>query len=651
MTKDRPTRHSLRTLEDVQDATVLGVPADLPKSSYDLLLQTARRCPEAPALSFFLEAGSHDRTARWTYRQLFASVTKTANFLSNLGVGAGDVTALILPNLPETFVAIWAGEAAGIVMPVNPLLEPTSIAALLNTAKAKVLVTLGPSPDSDLYEKAAAVIPLVPSLEHVVLVDLVHYVPGLRRIGAAYLRYRALRKAPPLPVSVKVHKFADGIRQMPGGHLTSPRPIAATDVASYFCTGGTTGLPKIAIRTHGQEISNAWMVTRMLGDALGDDVNLFCGLPLFHVNAVIAVGLSSLLRGDHVVLGTPKGFRGAGVVQRFWEIVSHHKITAFSGVPTLLTSLLDQPMAQFDLSAFRAAISGAAPLSADLLKRFEVTCGVSVIEGYGLTETACVASMNPVEGERRAGSVGLALPNVDIRSVILDGDGAFVRDTLPGEAGALIISGPNVFSGYLSPEHNKRLWVDRVDGRRWLNTGDLGRIDPEGYLWLTGRAKDLIIRGGHNIDPSSIEAALEAHPLVALAAAVGRPDVYAGEVPVAYVQLRSGASIKPEELIRFVAANIGERAAVPKAVIALDQLPLTPIGKIHKPSLRLLELGHAARSALDGAGVAVVSLEALTDTRVGNMVRIVAAVEDTDRIREALSGFTFPHVVIEEETR
>ena len=172
---------------------------------------------------------------------------------------------------------------------------------------------------------------------------------------------------------------------------------------------------------------------------------------------------------------------------------------SFSGVPTLFAALLEHSTAGHDLSSFRCAFSGAAPMSVELMRRFEREAGVPVVEAYGLTEAACISTINPVEGERRNGSVGLSLPVQEVCIVQLGADGAYVRDAAVDEVGVVAIAGPNVFNGYLLPEHNRGLWIDRGDGKRWLNTGDLGRLDADGYLWLAGRAKDLIIRGGHKI--------------------------------------------------------------------------------------------------------------------------------------------------------
>jgi fatty-acyl-CoA synthase/long-chain acyl-CoA synthetase len=233
--------------------------------------------------------------------------------------------------------------------------------------------------------------------------------------------------------------------------------------------------------------------------------------------------------------------------------------------------------------------------------------------------------MNPVDGESRVGSIGLRLPWQDMRAMLLDAEGALVREAGIDEIGSICISGPNVFPGYLSEEHNKGIWVNTrdADGRVkvWLNTGDLGRMDADGYFWLTGRKKELIIRGGHNIDPKTIEEVLAAHPSVALCAAIGRPDAHAGEVPVAYVQLRAGASASEAELLAHASAHISERAALPKSITAMDLLPVTAVGKIFKPALIMREIELVLRQEAGAAAVTLDELKVEQDPKLGMVAR------------------------------
>jgi fatty-acyl-CoA synthase len=374
---------------------------------------------------------------------------------------------------------------------------------------------------------------------------------------------------------------------------------------------------------------------------------VLCGLPLFHVNAVLVTGLLPFSRGAHVLLATPHGYRSPDVVKRFWEIVAHHRVTFFSGVPTLYASLLQTPNDGHDVSSLKFALCGAAPMPTRVFRSFEERFGVKILEGYGLTEATCVSSVNPVRGERRVGSIGLRLPGQAMKTVILDADGRYVRDAADGEVGAVVVSGLNVFAGYLDPSQNERLFVDCHDDRRWLDTGDLGRRDADGYFWLTGRRKELIIRGGHNLDPAAIEEPLHRHPSVALAAAVARPDAHAGEVPVAYVELRSGANVTEDELLQFLQREITERAAVPKHVRVLKAMPLTPVGKIAKVALKKLEAKDALESALAEAGVRHRGLSIVEEPSRGLVARLeVSSNEENSAGAKVLGAFTLPFTVV-----
>ncbi|MFL9965176.1 acyl-CoA synthetase [Paraburkholderia sediminicola] len=627
-------------LRDVLAIETQGQLADLPSSTYEMICRGAAINPSAPALSFFAAADDYRNAECWTYSELVRDVTRTANMFARLGVQRDSVVAYVLPNLPETHFVIWGGEAAGIVCAINPLLESEAIGELLNASCASVLVTLAPFPGSDLWQKVQAVLPKAPCLQHLVLVNLADRMPGGERLAAQMLERGEDSRLhgsggvhSAVPAHVGIHDFSSAIAREPGEAVSSTRRISIDHVSSFFCTGGTTGLPKIAIRRHGNEVANAWSAGRFFGESIGPGKTIFCGLPLFHVNAVVVTGLLAFSRGAHVVLGTPQGYRGEGVVKRFWEIVEHYRINFFSGVPTLYGSLLDVPVGEHDISSLEYGLCGAAPMPVELLRTFQARTGIRILEGYGLTEGTCVSSVNPPLGERRVGSIGLRLPGQEMKAVVVDENGRYVRDCVADEVGQLVISGPNVFVGYTRLEQNIGIWMEGGDGGRWLNTGDLGRCDPDGYFWLTGRKKELIIRGGHNIDPAAIEEPLHRHPAVQIAAAVGRPDMHAGELPVAYVQLKPGTTATEAELAEFLRREINERAALPKGIRIVDAMPLTGVGKIFKPALRRRETADALRSALAEAGVEDASVSLLDDTSRG----IALHVELADPAFEALA--------------
>lgn len=619
----------IATQRDVEAIEAAGQPSDLPRSTYEMLQRGAALDPEAPALSFFLRTDDHRRPETWTYRQLLSQITQTANFFNRLNPSKSAVIAFVLPNLPETHFVIWGGQAAGIVAAINPLLEPAAIAELLNAAQASILVTLAPFPGTDLWQKAQQIAPKVPSLRHLVTVNLADRVHGMKGLAARLLQRREQRRLlgargmrGAIPGSIQLHDFASAIRGEPGDRLLSGRRIQPEDYSSFFCTGGTTGLPKIAMRRHSNEVANAWSASLFLGDGVGRGKNVFCGLPLFHVNGVLVTGLLPFSKGAHVILGTPQGYRGEGVVSRFWEIVEHHRVNFFSGVPTLYAALLQCPIGSHRIDSLEYGLCGAAPMPLQIFNEFQQRTGLKILEGYGLTEGTCVSSTNPPLGERRPGSIGLRIPGQSMKAVLLDEHGAYLRDCAVRETGVLAISGPNVFAGYKLPEQNKGLWIELGDQKPWLNTGDLGYVDADGYFWLTGRKKELIIRGGHNIDPATIEEPLHRHPAVLLAAAVGRPDAHAGELPVAYVQLRPGAAVSENDLLDFARQEILERAALPKHIRIVEQIPLTGVGKIFKPPLKHQEAEDALCTALKAAGVAYTRLSVMDDKSRGTSVQV-----------------------------
>jgi len=538
-------------------------------NTYDLLKKGASINPDATAISFFMAGDSYDQPLQVTYRDLMANINRTANLFHDLGVGPRDVVSYLLPNLPHTHYILWGGEAAGIVNPINPLLEPATIVEICQAAGTKVLVALAEFPGSDIWQKVEAIRKELPGLKAVI-----------RIMG-------------PSDEGNGIYGYDEIIGRYNGEKLDSKRAIAPADVASMYHTGGTTGTPKLAPHHHFNEAAMAYMIGAAAELNTGEAA--LCGLPLFHVNGTTVTGSMPFSMGAHVVLLGPRGYRDPSVMQNFYKIVDHYQAVTFSAVPTVLSVLLDIPKGDADISSLRYAICGAAPLSVELFKRFEAHSGMKILEGYGLTEGTCASSFNPYHGRQKVGSIGLRLPYMQMKIFILDSKGLFVREAATDEIGSVCIKGPNVFNGYLDNAHNQGIWPKQG----WLNTGDLGRQDADGYFWLTGRTKELIIRGGHNIDPAAIEDPLYRLPGVQVAAAVGRPDPHAGEVPIAYVQLQEEADLSETQIFEYLKAEIGERAAIPKAVHIVDQIPLTPVGKIFKPSLRWQAIEQVYRTELE----------------------------------------------------
>ncbi len=526
------------------------------ESTIEILEKGAAIDPNAPAISFLLNGDSYDQPMVVSYQTLIGRIRQTANLFSDLGIGPGDVVSYVLPNIPYTHYVLWGAEAAGIANPINPLLEAETIRDICTAAKTKVLVTLGDLPGTEIWKKINSIRKGIPTLKQVI------QIMGQTNEAEHIIGYD--------------EKLAD----YPSDRYLFDRKIKKDDIASLYHTGGTTGTPKLARRTHYNEVIMAWNLIAMGGFDPG--ATLLCGLPLFHCNGTIVTGLAPFSFGGHVVMLSPMGYRDPGIMKNFYKIVEKYKAETFSAVPTVLSVLLDIPVGDADISSLKYAICGAAPLSVELFRRFEAHSRMKVLEGYGLTEGAVASAINPKDGERKIGSIGIRMPYQQMKVVILDEAGQYVRDAKVEEIGVVAIKGPNVFKGYVEEAHNKGIWLP--DG--FFNTGDMGRMDKDGYFWLIGRKKELIIRGGHNIDPAAIEEPIYKMPNIKMAAAVGRPDPHAGEVPVVYVEVAEGADISEEKVMDWAKAHIGEKAAVPKEVVITPQIPLTPVGKIFKPALR-----------------------------------------------------------------
>jgi fatty-acyl-CoA synthase len=343
-----------------------------------------------------------------------------------------------------------------------------------------------------------------------------------------------------------------------------------------------------------------------------------------------------------VVIPARLGARSKRFIANYWRLVERYRISVLSGVPTTLSVLVDVPLDGADISSLRPyAPTGSAPLPAEVARKMEERFGVRMIATFGATEFTQNATQPPRDGDPRYGSTGLRIPYTQVKTVALDGKGGIARECAPDEIGVIVIKGPGIIPGYVNPEFDKALFV----GDGWVNSGDLGRIDKDGYLWVTGRAKDLIIRGGHNIEPAIIEETLLAHGDVQLAAAVGKPDAYAGELPIAYVQLKPGARTSAEELKEFARARIPERAAAPTEIHILDRMPLTDIGKPMKAELRHEAARRVFAAALEAGGIR--AEVAVGPHKVhGTLAKVTLSNgADEEAVHRILDPFAIPHEV------
>ena len=448
------------------------------------------------------------------------AVSAVAALLAAAGLGPGGVLAIMLPNRVELVTSMFAAWRLGAaVTPVNPALTAQEAQYQIDDAAATLVIADGASVQK-LQGGGQRIIPV----EDVT--------------------------SPVLPDKPPTMSAAPGT------------------LALLIYTSGTTGRPKGVMLDHANIGETAERVAAWFD--MDHDTRCLLVLPLFHVNGIMVSVVSPLQAGGSTFIA------GRFDAATFWGTVERARPTFFSAVPTIYALLVSWPGGQPDTGALRFVICGAAPMPRQLIDEFEQRYGVPVVEGYGLSECTVACTLNPLHGARKAGSVGLPLPGIDVG--VVDQQDLLLP---AGQAGEVVVRGPNVMRGYLRrPEETAE-----VLRGGWLHTGDVGRFDEDGYLTLVDRVKDLIIRGGENIYPKEIEDILHAHPAVLEAAVVGQPDPVFGEQPVAFVTLRPGRSAGPDDLIEHCRRSLA-RYKVPRAVYVEEALPKNPVGKIAKPVLR-----------------------------------------------------------------
>src|SRR5690625_1314066 len=557
---------------------------------FERLSRTVESFPDRPAISFQIRSGPRSKHETLSWAELRHRTIQAANLFRKLGIGPEDTVAFLLPNCNEAVVTLLAGCTAGIVAPINPLMEPGHMAAILRELNAKLLVTLAPFPQSDVAERAHKALEEAPSVETVLEVDLKHYLPPPLSWAVPFIRPRTRRAKGP-----RVLDFNREVDAHDGEKLSFAEG-GGERIGACFHTGGTTGVPKLAPHRQIGMVYNGLCAAVTIIDE--SDV-LLCPLPLFHVFAAYPILMPCVTSGAHMVMPTPAGYRGKGVFENFWKLIERWGVTFMVMVPTAASRLMQQKI-DADVSTLKYALCGSAPMPAELFRRFEKATDVKILEGYGMTEATCLIAVNPPHGERKIGSVGLPFPYTEISILEINGEGEGARHCGEGEVGEICVRNAGVFPGYREGALNAHLFAGP---EKWLRTGDLGRIDADGYLWITGRMKELIIRGGHNIDPAMIEEALATHPDVALVGAVGQPDAHSGEVAAAYVELRPGATTTAEEPGEVAEKNNIGRAAIPKHVEILPELPKTAVGKVYKPDLRKRATARIYGKALAEAGI------------------------------------------------
>jgi long-chain acyl-CoA synthetase len=556
-----------------------GVPAqiDVPDEPLHVALsRAAQRFPDRPAIRFYGRS--------ITYRELDNLANRFANALIALGVQKGDRVALLMPNCPQMVLAYYGGLRAGaVIVPTSPLYVESELQHQLEDAGASVVVCL-----SALYGLVQRVRPRLPALRSVVVTNIKSFFPRHLRLLFSLTRERQGGHHVQLPTDGSTSWLNPLLLQ--ASDVEPDVNVGSSDLALFQYTGGTTGVPKAAMLSHRNLVANTLQVRAWLGDlASPDGADVVLGvLPLFHIYAMTTIMNFSIVGGGTMVL-LPRFD-----VDDVLKAIQRERPHLLPGVPTMYTAISRaRDLSRYDLSSLKGAISGAAPLPLEVQKEFEALTGARLIEGYGLTEASPVTHCVPLSSGHAPGTVGVPVPSTD--AAIFDGADP-TRPLGPGEIGELAVRGPQVMQGYWQrPEESAQVLRDG-----WLFTGDIARMDADGFFSIVDRKKDMIISGGMNVYPRDVEEPLYAHPKVLEAVAVGVPDQRWGEAVKVYIVLREGETASAQEFIDYCRTHMA-RYKVPKQVEFRSELPRSMIGKVLRRQL-LQEEEAAAHANAERAG-------------------------------------------------
>ena len=617
----------LRTLADV--AAYEQVPLEERIFSWDVNDWMRRGCsldPDKVAIHY-VESGRPDgECVSIRYRELQARATQAANLFYSLGVGPGDAVFYIVPTMPQLVVVTMGAISTGIACCANWMLKGEHLLELIRSSKAKVVIALGPAPGYEIWENVQAIRAELP-----LSVKLI----SVRGPGGTALSVEG--------DGADLDALLD--RQL-ADRLLFERRAKPDDLAAYVHSGGTTGSPKLVKLTHRGMAYKCW--ANMVVMAHTPEDVLFADYPMFHIAGIFGKCILVVANGMSMVIPSPIGARDKKFIANYWKFVERFKVTIMSGVPTTLSVLAKHPPTTEDIRSLRPYMcTGSTAMPAEVAREIQQGTGVRVLATYGATEFTQNVTQAPRDGDPKYGSGGLRLPYTEVKIVKLDAGGRIERECATEEIGAVIMRGPSITPGYVDSKYDAGMFVEGG----WINNGDLGRIDVDGYLWLTGRAKDLIIRGGHNIDPTMIEDTLRRHKDVLISAAVSKPDAYAGELPVAYVELVKGSRASAADIEAFVREHISERAAAPKEVFLLERMPLTDIGKPDKVFLRrdAAERSFAAalRTALGKR--ARIAVRVQPDATHGT-IAVIGTSAGEDKVAEVMKAYTMHYRIEREES-
>ncbi|HSI66887.1 MAG TPA: long-chain fatty acid--CoA ligase [Planococcus sp. (in: firmicutes)] len=493
----------------------------------ELFNRSVQNYPDQTAVTFFEQS--------FTYSELAERIQGAAAALYRLGIRKGDRVAIMLPNCPQYPICFYGALACGAtIVQLNPMFQPAELLHIVNDSETKALIILD------------RLLPIFDSVRERSKVETV--------------------------IAVGLSEDFTGEEKMGQAHEVTIDP--SEDVAVLQYTGGTTGLPKGAMLTHANIVANTLQsaATSEIKTKKGEE-RVLCISPLFHVYGMTSGMCVTFFNGGNLIL-VPK-FE----VEQVVSVIEQAKPTAFPGVPTMYIALLNYYKSRpFDLSCLNSCTSGSAPLPLEVLRSFNEISGTNVAEGYGLSEASPVTHRNPVEGLQKNGSIGIPLPNTDARIVdVATGN----RELSINEVGELVIRGPQVMKGYLNKPEETTLTLREG----WLFTGDLAKMDEDGFFYIVGRKKEMILASGFNVYPIEVENVIYSHPAIMEAAVFGMPDEYRGETVRAVVVLKEGCQLTEEELLDYCRSQLSAYK-VPADILFVNELPKTAVGKILKRALK-----------------------------------------------------------------
>lgn len=529
--------------------------------------------PEIPVHQFLTQAfesapnkvAIHFMGRELTYKELYESALKFANYLRSLGVEKGDRVAVMLPNCPQAVIAYYGTMyAGGIVVQTNPLYTERELQYQMADSGAKVILVM-----DILYPRAMKILHET-KIENVIVTGIKDYLPFPKNLVYPFIQKKQYGFSVKVEHSGTNHLFTE-VMKMAKTDKIEQNFNFENDLALLQYTGGTTGFPKGVMLTHKNLVANTMMCDAWMYKCKKGEEIILGILPFFHVYGMTTVLVLSVMQQGKMVL-LPKFD-----AEQALKTIDKQKPTLFPGAPTMYIGLLNHPeLAKYDLSSIKACLSGSAALPLEVQEKFEELTGGRLVEGYGLTETSPVTHANPIWDHRINGSIGLPWPNTE--AVILRSGEA---EVLPvGEIGEIAVKGPQVMKGYWNrPEETAMTFADG-----WFLTGDLGYMDDKGYFYVVDRKKDMIIAGGFNIYPREVEEVLYEHEAIQECVVAGIPDPYRGETVKAYIVLKEGKSVTDKELNEFCRKNLAAYK-VPRIYEFRKELPKTAVGKILRRTL------------------------------------------------------------------